>query len=535
MAAEWRPNLALHRELVAAKKAAGGIGEKQAVADRVRALMGSAPVFSVEKDGSAVVALKPGALPARTEAVGLPTKPPIDAISDVADTSSGVWGAKLADSAGTYALTTTAVASDGAGLKIPAEIDDLQAVALSGSIAIPDPLTGAEDEPEIPAGQRDALVEPFHSRSPWVHPIGTGATYSTDSTTLSQIRSGYPVAVAPSTASNRMWCLPIAIAGPTDSEKTVRVFHSSGTRDIKLRIPDGFDAALPYPSYSGIPGAPAGNGGDGHMAVRWRDAQGNPWIDEFYGARRYSLAGADYIAKGWIRISARKHGVGYGGVSPPGGWPANARPWNGDASFVVPSGSVGWEDMTAAKTDYPGEDGVTGSVRAYGGSASAGAYTTGDFDHEDGPQHAGSVAVPHRVQAPQVTNQCNVAVWPARRNDCRPYSPTGRLKQGMLLAIPQNVDLEALGFTGNALKLGRSWQLRGIYVVDQSSVDNSQTGTFNVYANPEAPDVCSIMLAMRDNGQLQALRNLLTVVTNNRADNRGGGGTPLVDLLPEVA
>lgn len=329
--------------------------------------------------------------------------------------------------------------------------------------------------------------------------------------------------------------MPVAISGPGTPIKRVRVVSGSSQRTIEIPIPDGFDAALPYPTYSGVPGAPPGEGGDGHMAVRWRDQAGHPWIDEFYGARRTNaIPGHDYIAKGWIRISARKHGIGYGGVCPPGGWPANQRPWNGDGSFVVPSGSVGWEDMTAAKTDTPGEDGNTGSVRAYGGSASAGVYTVGDFDHPDGPQHAGSVAVPHRVQRRQTSGQCNLARWPARRNDCVLYGVNGQLEQGMLLAIPASVNLAAMGFTGNALKLGRSWQLRGLYIVDQSSTSESQTGTFNIYCDPEAPDVVQIMLELRNNGQLQALRNLLTIVTNNTATNRGGGGTPLVPLLPEV-
>lgn len=534
MAAEHRPNLALHRQLVAAAKAAGGVGEKQAVADRLRSLMGSGSTYTIAQDGVTKVSLEPGSLPALSEAIGLPAKPPVDAIADVADTSTGVWTGRLASGNGTYTLTTTAVGQDGTGLKIPAELDSGEVAAFSGSIAVPDPLTGSEVDPGVPPGQRDALLQPFASESPWNHPIGSGAIYGGTSTQLQQIRNEGTTAVSPSTAENRMWCMPVAVAGPTTPLKRVRVV-TSPARTIEIPIPDGFDAALPYPTYSGVPGAPAGQGGDGHMAVRWRDANGHPWIDEFYGARRTdAIAGHQYIAKGWIRMSARKHGIGYGGVSPAGGWPANNRPWNGQHNFVVPSGSVGWESMSAATTDTPGEDGNTGSVRAYGGSASAGVYTTGDFDHTDGPQHAGSVAVPHRVQRRQTTGQCNLARWPARRNDCVLYGVNGQLEQGMLLAIPASVNLASAGLTSNGYKLARSWQLRGLYIVDQSSTGESDAGTFNIYCDPEAPDVVAIMLGLRNSGELQTIRNMLTLVTNNTATNRGGGGTPLAPFLPEA-
>ncbi|NUU16173.1 hypothetical protein HP550_02775 [Cellulomonas humilata] len=115
-------------------------------------------------------------------------------------------------------------------------------------------------------------------------------------------------------------------------------------------------------------------------------------------------------------------------------------------------------------------------------------------------------------------------VWPARTQDtAAPTTYVGQLPMGSMLAIPPSVDLNSLGLTDDGLALGRALQDYGGHVLIQS-------GTVALYCeqNCDQPQVKELWAAW------QVLYPYMRVVTNNTADNVGGGGTRRQPPLPEL-
>ena len=114
------------------------------------------------------------------------------------------------------------------------------------------------------------------------------------------------------------------------------------------------------------------------------------------------------------------------------------------------------------------------------------------------------------------------AQWPAVCWDTNAgYS--GTLPMGALLAIPQSVNINSLGLTPQGLILARAMQNYGLYVADRGG-----SGGMTILAELKATDV-------RWTGQsndLNIIKQNLKWVSNNSATTPGGGGTPIVPLLP---
>lgn len=107
-------------------------------------------------------------------------------------------------------------------------------------------------------------------------------------------------------------------------------------------------------------------------------------------------------------------------------------------------------------------------------------------------------------------------VWPARSEDTSGNLYSGTVPMGSLFAIPPDVDLSKLDLSPEGLALGRALQDYGAYVLVRAS-------TAALFAEPDADATATNR--MKSDYQ-KKLYELLRPVTNNTADNPGGGGTP---------
>ncbi|NJR75614.1 MAG: hypothetical protein HC773_22340 [Scytonema sp. CRU_2_7] len=162
---------------------------------------------------------------------------------------------------------------------------------------------------------------------------------------------------------------------------------------------------------------------------------------------------------------------------------------------------------------------------AYGGSCTAGLIRKGEL--HNGIQHALRISITTDVLNKNTPNG-KPYVWPANwadDGDGRSYTGTGNVYMGSLLAIPPDVDIEAIaGPQGTPLyELARALQDYGAYVVDR--------GHLNLYAEPSAHEEVN---ELPWEG-LQVLPKYLQVVANNTSQSVGGGGTPRRSLAPPFA
>ncbi|KAB8332984.1 hypothetical protein SD80_014000 [Scytonema tolypothrichoides VB-61278] len=163
---------------------------------------------------------------------------------------------------------------------------------------------------------------------------------------------------------------------------------------------------------------------------------------------------------------------------------------------------------------------------AYGGSCTAGLIRKGEL--QNGIRHALRISI-----TPAVLNKNTPSgkpyVWPANWADDdgkgSSYTGTGNVYMGSLLAIPTDVNIEAIvGPPGTPIyELARALQDYGAYVVDR--------GHLNLYAEPSADEEVS-QLSWEG---LQVLPKYLLVVANNGSERVGGGGTPRRPLAPPFA
>ncbi|MDX2170363.1 MAG: hypothetical protein SF182_25045 [Deltaproteobacteria bacterium] len=136
--------------------------------------------------------------------------------------------------------------------------------------------------------------------------------------------------------------------------------------------------------------------------------------------------------------------------------------------------------------------------------------------------------IPHALamQAPPKLLR-RAAVWPAYAFD-RDSGYTGTVPMGALLAIPPAVDITRLGLSTPGLVIARAAQDYGVYVVDRGG------DGLTILAELGNPDV-------RQGGgelpwwkDLERIRDVLQQVTNNSATNRGGGGVLRAALPPRL-
>lgn len=168
--------------------------------------------------------------------------------------------------------------------------------------------------------------------------------------------------------------------------------------------------------------------------------------------------------------------------------------------------------LTAARVernDLLGSGVLLGGTRAYGGSAIGGLVRRWELD-------AGVIR--HAVAIALDPSQLVVGpVWPANADDGE-YPPGGTVPMGTLFTIPAWVDVDELGLNPDALAVARAIQDYGAYVVDQGApfvLYLEQGVTEDQHANVDA--------------QIDVIKDLVLVVTNNGPRSVGGGGTPRVE------
>jgi hypothetical protein len=186
------------------------------------------------------------------------------------------------------------------------------------------------------------------------------------------------------------------------------------------------------------------------------------------------------------------------------------------------TGDATWTAASYAEIDLRGSGiaaraGQNIGTRAYGGSAIGGLIRTWEVQKAGKIQHAVAVSLmKSQLQAgPE---------WPATAQD-PPGQYSGHNPMGTLIAIRPEVDLRSLGLSAPGLMVARALQDYGAY-----AVDTGNNGP-NFYAEPDLDPAISQQIG----DDVSQLLKLLYPVTNNRADNVGGGGSPRAPLAPPFA
>jgi hypothetical protein len=176
-----------------------------------------------------------------------------------------------------------------------------------------------------------------------------------------------------------------------------------------------------------------------------------------------------------------------------------------------------WRCSYHEVVDLYGDGIADGGTRAYGGSALGGLIRTWELE-------AGAI---HHVLALALAEERMRPgpVWPATREDGGTEGYAGSIPMGTLVAIPPDVDVEALDLTPGGHVLARALQDYGAYVVDSSS-------QVTFYAEPGAETSAELAQARTD---VEQLAQLLLPVLNSGPDSVGGGGERRAAPAPPLA
>lgn len=224
---------------------------------------------------------------------------------------------------------------------------------------------------------------------------------------------------------------------------------------------------------------------------------------------------------------------GRGGLVSTFKMPSDARPAEGeDRHLLVIDPSGNWVDEMwnvhgsvgdgftvgyHARIDLTGS-GVDDGVRAYGGSAMGGLIRQWELERGE---------IRHVLALGLTDGQLTSGpVWPANREDGNGVNTYGgAIPMGTLVAIPPDVDLSSLDLSPAGLTVATALQQFGAYVVDRA-------GAMVLYADPGLEDTQLLAEARND---LDQLRSVLSVVTDNRPDQVGGAGERLGPLPPRFS
>lgn len=159
------------------------------------------------------------------------------------------------------------------------------------------------------------------------------------------------------------------------------------------------------------------------------------------------------------------------------------------------------------RVDLKGTGIAQGGARAYGGSALGGLIRKGEL--RDGIRHALAFAISPSKQ------RCCDPVWPATAVDSHAANTyRGNIPMGQLIALPPDLDLASLHLSPQAFAVAQALQDYGAY-----DVDSTGTPEMVFYVETQAAEELDSNLE----SELQKLRPHLKCITNNRADNVGGG------------
>jgi hypothetical protein len=186
--------------------------------------------------------------------------------------------------------------------------------------------------------------------------------------------------------------------------------------------------------------------------------------------------------------------------------------------WIMTGGPGAWRSQYAVSVRLDG-DGISGGVRAYGGSTAAGLVR--EFELEEGEiRHALALAL-------CATQLRNGPVWPATTEDgggtdTGDYS--GLIPLGTLMAIPPSVDIDELDLSPAGAAIARAYQRYGGYVTDSAG------SAVVAFVEPSTP--AELRPSSRDAARiLDALR----IVENNSATAVGGPGVRLAPLAPPIS
>jgi hypothetical protein len=368
---------------------------------------------------------------------------------------------------------------------------------------------GAQRDPRRAAAApaRDWRTQPFSRRSPWNHPIGSGARYAPVAG-LSTVPIGFNY--------DGRWTAAIAIAEPDDPLATM-LFSPNWGRSSSW-------------SFLARGNRNCGNSAAAEAALRRSAAASAPPTEANY----YSTIAAPDDHRWLLPASYRPAALDWRGrfhlpagtcpspdsdgllaVFQPDGWVIDIY-----ATVVLSSGEVvgtmaSWIDARGDGTGW--WNGRRASMLpSFAGLIRAGEIAGGRIPH----------ALAAQLPAHLLTR---AAVWPAAAFD-RDSGYSGTVPMGALLAIPPAVEIGRLGLSANGRVIARAAQDYGIYVVDRGGRG------MTILAELGDPD---IQWSARDGEpawwkDLQIIRDQLRRVTNNGPTARGGGGTPRVPLAPHL-
>lgn len=193
-----------------------------------------------------------------------------------------------------------------------------------------------------------------------------------------------------------------------------------------------------------------------------------------------------------------------------------------NGNITATSGYV--NDLEGAATFYAGTQLNWHGIRASGISGLAGLIRRDELVAGYIP-HALAIAVQPTAlnyNAPGGAHWVFPASWsdnPGPQN--RSYGTSGNLYMGSLLAIPPDVNVDALGLSAQGRAIAHALQDYGAYIVESGG------GNVIYYAEPASSSILGT-----SGGELGRLTPYLRVVANNGPNAIGGGGTPRAPLAP---
>ena len=362
-----------------------------------------------------------------------------------------------------------------------------------------------------PSYSRDFYWQPFSSTSPWNHPIGTGAVY----TTVPNLTS-----IGMSLRWGDNWTTGIYRAKTTDRQGTL-YFRN----DCWTLLNSGITInGVHYPVYnSGNPSVVENALVAGAHDLPYKSgSSGAIWHANWYST---NIPGGAIFSPSW---PSGIHQTTDNYWSPTFYSPVGAVPspdTDGNIAIYQPNG---WF-LEAYDAVMLSNGSIVCSIASYIDSAGSGDGYSNGRRASLLPTIAGQIRqgeiTAGKIQHALVCNMSATilkeqAQWPAVCWDTNAgYS--GTLPMGALLAIPQSVNINSLGLTPQGLILAKAVQNYGLYV------DERGGSGMTILAELSATDV----RWTNQQNDLNIIRNNLKWVSNNSATNRGGGGTPIVRSL----
>ncbi len=379
------------------------------------------------------------------------------------------------------------------------------ALLLVAVLAAPPPPIAAQRDPvrAAAAPRRDWRTWPFSRRSPWNHPIGSGARYAP----VPRLAS-YPAGIN----YEERWTAAVAVAAASDPVAVLR-FTPNWGRSSSWSFLDrgnrncGNPPTAEHSLLRAASGAMPPTEGNYYSTLSTPNDALWKLPGEFHAASR-NWRGSFHLPAG---TCPSPDSDGLLAVFQPDGWVLDVY-----AAVVTTEGDV--VGTMASWIDARGDGtGWWNGRRASMLPSFAGLIRSGEIAGGRIP-HALAAQVPARLLKEQ-------AVWPAYAFD-RNAGYSGTLPMGALLAIPPAVDIRQLGLSRQGEVIARAAQDFGVYVVDRGGAG------ITILAELGDPDI-------RWEGRgaeppwwkdLEIIKNALQQVTNNASTTRGGGGTPRVPL-----